>query len=127
MNRKISVHNDYREEMGRPGIRLRGVHVLRGLVVAMAALNVLLLYVIFASSQGLFGLQVQRGQVKDLQEKVRTLARENRRLFNKIQSLKQDPQAQERIVRQHLGWVRDNELMIEYPNTQKGPYSHQQQ
>ena len=116
MNRKISLHKDYRETRGRREIHMKGVHVLRCLVVILAALNVLLLYVIFSSSQGLYGLHVQREQVKELENKFRTLEKENRRLFNKIQSLKQDSRAQERIVRQQLGWVRDNEIMIEYAN-----------
>jgi len=42
------------------------------------------------------------------------LKKKNRRLYSKIQSLKKDVHAQERLVRQQLGWVKENELVLEF-------------
>ena len=93
----------------------KGVHVVELLVLALLALNGLALYGILFSPQGVFGYRLQTLQVRQLEEKVTKLRRENHRLYSRIQSLKNDSKAQERLVRQHLGWVRENELLVEFP------------
>lgn len=91
-----------------------GIHVLRCLVLILLLGNLLLLYAIFFSSQGIPGYRQQREQMKELEAKILNLKRENQRLFDKIVSFKNDPLAQERQVRQELGWVREGEIMIEF-------------
>ncbi len=60
------------------------------------------------------GYRQQREQMKELEAKILNLKRENQSLFDKIVSFKNDPLAQERQVRQELGWVREGEIMIEF-------------
>lgn len=99
----------------RKGLLPRGVHLLWCVAIVLMAVNAGLIYGIFFSSQGIPGYHQQRKHIKDLEVKVRDLQKENSRLFEKIQSLKSDPLAQEKLVRQHLGWTRQNELVIEFP------------
>jgi cell division protein FtsB len=82
-------------------------------------LNIFLLYSIFFSNQGILGFRQQYQQARELQTKIRKLKSENQKLFNQIQALKNDPQAQERQVREHLGWTRDDELVVEFPQARK--------
>lgn len=96
---------------------IKGLYVLQGLVVLLAMLNGLLLYALFLSHQGIRGYLEQNRQVSELEAKVLNLKRENQKLFQKIKGLRQDPLGQERLVRQQLGWVRENELIIEFPES----------
>ena len=79
----------------------------------MLALNLILIYAIVSSSNGLPGYKKQNQQVKELEQKVLSLKIENQKLFEMVQSLKTSPKAQEKLVRQELGWVRENEIMLE--------------
>ncbi len=117
MNRKTP--DAPRDSEGGIKSQFKGVQVLRLLVVVLLTMNLILLYAIFFSSQGISGYRRHDEQVKELEAKSLKLKKENQRLFDKIVSFKNDPQAQERLVRQELGWVRDNEIMIEFgpPNT----------
>jgi len=111
----LHKHNDKR------GILPRGVHLLWCVTLVLLAINAGLLYGIFFSSEGIPGYHQQRTHIKDLEAKVRALQKENSRLFEKIQNLKSDPLAQEKLVRQHLGWTRPNELVIEFPSPEAEP------
>jgi len=97
--------------------RIKGLYVLQGLVVLLATLSGLLLYALFLSQQGISGYLEQSRQVSELEAKVLNLKRENHKLFQKIKGFRQDPLGQERLVRQQLGWVRENELIIEFPES----------
>lgn len=88
--------------------------VLRLLTVLFLLINLLLLYGLFFSSQGILGYRQQSRQVVELEEKIVELKKKNHRLYSKIQSLKKDVHAQERLVRQQLGWVKENELVLEF-------------
>ena len=57
----------------------------------------------------------------ELTEKATRIKRENHKLFKKIQAFKADATAQERFVRQQLGWVRENELMVEFITPKEDP------
>ncbi|MGV8073360.1 MAG: septum formation initiator family protein [Syntrophobacteraceae bacterium] len=93
----------------------KGVHILQMLAVGLVALNLLVLYGIFFSSQGVRGYRQQCGQVEELTDKIQKLKEQNQKLFRKIQALKNDSKAQEKLVRQQLGWTRENEVVIEFP------------
>jgi cell division protein FtsB len=96
--------------------------VVRLLTVFFFLLNLLLLYGLFFSSQGILGYRQQSRQVTELEKKIVELKKKNHRLFSKIQSLKKDVHAQERLVREQLGWAKENELVIEFPTpSQKVP------
>ena len=98
----------------KPRKPLDGMLVLRLLTVFFLLLNLLLLYGLFFSSQGILGYRQQSRQVDELEQKIVDLKKKNRRFYSKIQSLKKDVHAQERLVRQQLGWVKENELVLEF-------------
>jgi cell division protein FtsB len=92
-----------------------GVSVLRLLVIVLLVLNLLLIHRLFLSGQGAEALRKQTEQVAEMEKRILELREENQRLFNRIQGFKGNVRAQEKLVREQLGWARDNELMIEFP------------
>ena len=108
--------NRYQQNAAQPRFTVRGVYIARLLVGLLLALNFVLIYTIVYSSNGLPGYRKQNQQVKDLEEKVLKLKIENQKLFEMVQSLKASPKAQEKLVRQELGWVRENEIILESPD-----------
>ncbi len=116
MNRRIRRDDNHRQGGGGRGLlRLKGVTVVRLLACFLLALNGLLVYAIVFSSHGLPGFIRQKEQVKEFQEKVENLKEENQKLFEMIEAFKSDPKAQEKLVRQELGWVRENEVVLQFP------------
>lgn len=93
---------------------LNGTTVLKCLCGILLLLNLLAVYSIFFSAKGLFSYRRQRQHVAEVGAEIQKLQEQNRQLFATIQQLKQDPVAQERLVRQQLGWVHDNEWVIEF-------------
>jgi len=116
---------DKDRDLGRKpsgGALLRGTTILQCLVVILLVVDILLLYGILLSPQGVLRYHEQSGQVEELENKILKLREDNHRLFRRIQGFKSDPLAQERLVREQLGWVRENELMIEFVKPSKdGP------
>lgn len=100
-----------------PGL-FGGNRVLRLLVLFLAGLNCALMYGLFFSGQGIWAFRQQNAHVEELEAKVMKLQKENQKLYRKIQAFKNDPEAQERLVRQQLGWVRGNELVVEFTPTE---------
>jgi cell division protein FtsB len=98
---------------GRPGPSW-GVPFLKCLVSVLVALNVLLFYGILFSSRGVRGYRLQQSEVVRLAAVTQRLAQDNQRLVNRIRHLKSDPGAQERLVKQELGWVREDEIIVEF-------------
>jgi cell division protein FtsB len=94
--------------------RVRGVVVLRILCGLLLVLNLWLLYGIFSSSQGVLNYRRHRQQVEELESKIRNVQVENHKLFKQIEDFKSLPKVQERLVRKHLGWAREDELVIEF-------------
>ena len=105
--------NRYQQTGTQPRFAVKGVYVARLLVGLLLALNLVLIYAIVFSSNGLSGYRKQNQQVKELEKKVLSLKIENQKLFEMVQSLKASSKAQEKLVRQELGWVRENEIILE--------------
>lgn len=97
-----------------PDLELPGTSILQALCVILVVLNLLMFYAIFLSDRGLPGYRQQNRQVEELTAKVQALRLQNKRSFNRIQALKNDPKTLEKIVRQELGWARENELIFEF-------------
>jgi len=112
MNRMTQV-NRYQQKPVKPRFTVKGVYIARLLVAVLLALNVVLILAILFSPNGLPGYRNQKLQVKELESKVLRLKEENQKLFEMIQSLKTNSKAQEKLVRQELGWVRENEILLE--------------
>ncbi len=112
MNRPTQT-NRYQQNDVKPRFTVKGVYIARLLVGLLLGLNIVFILSILFSSSGLPGYRKQGKQVKELEEKVLKLKVENQKLFEMIQSLKTSPKAQEKLVRQELGWVRENEIILE--------------
>jgi cell division protein FtsB len=106
--------------MVKSGFAVKGVYVARLLVGLLLGLNIVLILTILYSPSGLPGYKKQNQQVKELEEKVHKLKVENQKLFETIQALKTSPKAQEKLVRRELGWVRDNEIILESADRENG-------
>jgi cell division protein FtsB len=105
--------NTYQQKEAKPRFSVKGVYILRLLVGILLGLNIVFILTILFSSSGLPGYRKQNQQVKELDEKVLKLKIENQKLFEMIQSLKASSKAQEKFVRRQLGWVRENEIILE--------------
>jgi cell division protein FtsB len=112
MSRLIQT-NRYQQKVAASRFTVRGVSVARLLVGLLLALNALLICAILFSSNGLPGYRKQCRQVKELEEKVLRLKVENQKLFEMVQVFKTNSKAQEKLVRHELGWVRENEIVME--------------
>ena len=100
-------------------ISLSGVRLMQCLVGALVIISCLAMYGIFLSDHSIFRYRQQCQQVEELSAKVEKLREGNHRSFHRIQGFKKDMQAQERLVREQLGWARENELMFEFPLPKK--------
>ncbi len=120
MNRRVSQDTRYQENGAKKEIKIKGVYVVRLLVGGLLLLNVILIYAILFSSHGIQGYRRQNEQVRELEEKILKLKTENQKLFELIQSIKGDPKAQEKLVREELGWVREDEIVLEIPEKADG-------
>ena len=112
MNR-LTQPNRYQQNEAKPRFNVKGVYILRLLVGILLGLNIVFILTILYSSSGLPGYRKQEQQVKELDEKILKLKIENQKLFDMIQSLKASSKAQEKFVRRQLGWVRENEIILE--------------
>jgi cell division protein FtsB len=121
MNRRVFDGNPDEGAGEEKGTALRGTTLLLMLVAGLLLLNFLLFQSIFFSSQGILGFRNQCAQVEELEAKIRNLKEENQKLFRKIQAFKNSPRAQEKMVREELGWIRDNELLIEFQHPDSKP------
>ncbi len=106
-------NNRYSESGTAPKFSIKGINVMRLLVALLLVLNFALIYAILYSSNGISGYKKQNEQVRELEEKLIALKTENQKLFEMIQALKSSPKAQEKLVRQELGWVREDEIIME--------------
>ena len=62
--------NRYQQNGTKPWFNVKGVHIARLLVGLLLALNLILLYSIVFSSNGLPGYKKQNQQVKELEQSV---------------------------------------------------------
>jgi len=81
----------------------------------------LLLLIGFAlfGNRGVLRLVKTFHQRQDLQLQVEELQQENARLRQEITSLKEDRSTIERIARQELGMVREDEIVFQFPGPKK--------
>ncbi len=95
-------------------VRSRSVPLLKALVLILLVLDVCLLCGIFMSPRGINGYRAQQAEVLRLAAMTNRLAQENQRLADRVRYLKADQTAQERLVKQELGWVHPDEIIIEF-------------
>lgn len=119
MNRPVQA-NRYLQNAVRRGFTVKGVRIAQLLVCLLLVLNVALIAAIFLSSKGLPGCKAQDRQVEQLAKTVLKLRTQNQKLFDKIEAVKTNPEARERLVRRELGWVRENEVIMIFPGKAGG-------
>ncbi|HKF53088.1 MAG TPA: septum formation initiator family protein [Candidatus Acidoferrales bacterium] len=64
---------------------------------------------------GLMAMHRSKAQIEAIQAKIDTLDQENRDLQQRIQNLKTDPSAVEKIARDRMGLARPGELIFSLP------------
>ena len=115
MTRQVQP-NRYQQNAVKPRFTVKGVYIARLLAGFLLFLNVILILAILISPNGLPGYRKQNRQVKELEGKVLKLRADNQKLFEMIQALKTSPKVQEKLVRRELGWVGENEIILEFPD-----------
>ncbi|MDR3567659.1 MAG: septum formation initiator family protein [Syntrophobacteraceae bacterium] len=108
--------NRYQQRAVKTGFTIKGIYVARSLVCLLLVLDIVLVLTIVYSQSGLPGFRLQNRQVRVLENTVLKLRTQNQKLFERIQSIKTDPAAQQRLVRRQLGWVGKNEVIFEAPD-----------
>jgi cell division protein FtsB len=94
--------------------RSRSIPLLKCLVLFLLVLNLCLLSAIFVSPRGVHGYHAQQAEVLRLAALTKRMAQDNQRLVSRIRHLKSDQVAQERMVKQELGWVHEDEIIVEF-------------
>jgi cell division protein FtsB len=89
--------------------------VERALPLGILALAVVGAPVMIFSPQGLPRLSELRKEMAEVDEENAGMRREIEALRGRVARLKDDPNAVERIARDHLGLVRPNEVIFQFP------------
>lgn len=74
-----------------------------------------LVYLLFFGSGGFLKLREHRAELQQIQQANHRLAEENKRIRQKIQKLKSDPQEVERIAREDHQMARPGDVIIRLP------------
>jgi cell division protein FtsB len=109
---------------GKRNLRIssKGFYFVYVAIIILLALNLLVVYGIFSLPNGIMGYTQKRLQVKELEARNRKLNIDIHDLFKKIEKAKSDGLAQERLVREHLGWVKKDEIVVNFvENSQEAP------
>lgn len=86
-----------------------------GVPLAVLVVTVVAVPTMILGPEGLSRHQRLRGQLDAQREENRRLARELLRLRTNVEQFRTDPRARERAVREELGWVRPDEIIVEVP------------
>lgn len=74
-------------------------------------------------AHGLMAMHRSKAQIEAIQSKLARLDQENRDLQQRIQNLKTDPSAIEKIARDRMGLARPGELIFRLPDAKSGQTS----
>lgn len=88
---------------------------MRPVLLAIALVCVAVGYAWFVSDSGFPTWLRLRDEVTQAEDRIRTLERQNTALRDEVAALRADPFAQERAVREELGWVRPGETLVRVP------------
>ncbi|SMC26558.1 Septum formation initiator [Desulfacinum hydrothermale DSM 13146] len=107
--------------------RPSGLHTVRKylgaplVVVLLAVVNLVLLQAVFFSPKGVAGLRNKREQVRKLRTETRQLQARCRQLYREVNRLAHERPYQERVVRQELGWVGPDEILVRFLPPERRP------
>ena len=88
---------------------------MRPVLLAVALVCAAVGYAWFAPEGGFPAWLSMRDDVTQADARIRTLERQNTVLRDEVAALRADPFAQERAVREELGWVRPGETLVRVP------------
>lgn len=88
------------------------------IIVILGILNLTLFARMIWGPTGIMEYRHLKNQLADLREKIVTLDSENRTLSREIRLLQSDGKYVEKMVRQRLHYLRDNEVVYIFNNTQ---------
>ncbi len=88
---------------------------VRPVLLAVALVCVAIGYAWFVPEGGFPTWLSLRAEVTQAEDRIRALERQNTALRDEVTALRADPFAQERAVREELGWVRPGETLVRVP------------
>lgn len=91
------------------------------ILVALGVLNVVLFYRMVWSPQGLIAYHSLKEQHRGLENRVAELDKTNLLLSREIRLLQADDKYVEKMIRQRLHYVRDNEVLYLFTDSQTAP------
>ncbi|MCM0755809.1 septum formation initiator family protein [Desulfovibrio aminophilus] len=93
----------------------------RFLVGFLILLNLFLFFRLIWSDQGLFAYMTLRNRYEQLQAQIDEADRKNLDLSQDIRRLKSDRSYQEKVIRERLKYVKDNEILYLLPGESDKP------
>lgn len=91
------------------------------ILVALGVVNVVLFYRMVWSPQGLIAYHSLKEQHRSLENRVAELDKANLLLSKEIRLLQADDKYVEKMIRQRLHYVRDNEVLYLFTDSQTAP------
>ena len=88
---------------------------IRPVLVALALVCVVVAYAWLVPESGFPTWLRLRDEVNQAEARIHSLEQENRDLRDEVRALAHDPFAQERAVRETLGWSRPGEVVVRAP------------
>ena len=85
---------------------------MRPVLLALALVCAAVGYAWFVPDSGFPTWLRLRDEVAQAEDRIRALERQNAVLRDEVAALRTDPFAQERAVREELGWVRPGETLV---------------
>jgi cell division protein FtsB len=89
----------------------------RILLVVILVINLVLVYRLIWSSHGVFAYRELRTHYSELEKKLEELTSQTLVLSQEIRLLKSDRTYIEKMIRQHMNFVKPNETLYIFPNT----------
>jgi len=101
--------------MGRPVSRLARA-ALWMLPFGLLILAIVSVPLSILDEQGLPRYRALRGELAEVERVNDRLRRDVEQLHRDVNGLRQDPEAIERIARDELGMIREDEILFQFPN-----------
>jgi len=103
--------------------RSRQTRSYRGAILALLLVWVALIVHEIYGEHGYLALRREKIEYDSLQQEVRRLQEENQQLEKRIEALKSDPKAIERVARDQMHMARPGERIYTLPERDKDPKS----
>ncbi|MDL2316856.1 septum formation initiator family protein [Desulfovibrio sp. OttesenSCG-928-A18] len=87
----------------------------RIVLIVSILLNLVLVYNLIWGKSGAIAYQDLREQCDSLEARIKTIGEENLELSREIHLLQTDAKYQEKVIRNRLNFVRENEILYTFP------------